>query len=67
MATSYIALLEASDPHSLAECPNPNVKVTLVQGGLVRMVGEYDDLMQVLTQFVGMGEAEADTFIAELV
>jgi hypothetical protein len=65
MANKYVAIIEAADPHDLAQCPNPNVSVKVLPYNQVRLVGGYDDLMQVLTKFVGLTSAEADILISE--
>lgn len=66
-ANSYVAVFEAADPDDIAECPNPNVVVSKLPYGRVRLVGDYEDLMNVLTTFIGLTAAESDIMITELV
>lgn len=67
MATSYVAVVEVADLADIAACPNPRVTVCIDRPTrCVRLVGEYDDVMDVLTNFLGCTRAEADILISEL-
>lgn len=63
----YQAIFPASDPDDIASCPDDRVTVTVLPYGRVRLVGDYDDLIRVLVNFVGLPPAEADVCIEEVV
>ena len=66
-AAQFIAVIDAADSHDIAACPNTNVKINVLPYGRVRLTGTYEDLMQVLNQFVGISSSEADELMFELV
>ena len=66
MNVTYIAVIDAADPNDIATCPNPNVTVTPIAYNQVRLIGEYEELVSVLTSFIGMTGAEADCNVQEL-
>jgi hypothetical protein len=68
MPKTFVALIEAADPHDIMECPHSQVKASLLPHGIVRLVSEsYEALIEVLVFFVGMSPAEADILIEEMV
>jgi hypothetical protein len=63
---TFFAILDAANPESLMECPDPRVVVKRLPYNRVRLVGEYEPLMSVLVGFVGMTSAEADILIERM-
>lgn len=50
-----------------APSPNPYVSVRRLRDGRVQLIGAYDDVMDVLVNFVGMTDIEAEKTIERLV